>query len=82
MTVLPLLVATFFARASPAHELRLGGLLAGSMIDPPALMFATSLATSEAPAALAYLTFYPLTTLLRILAAQVCSPAFADGGRA
>jgi uncharacterized transporter YbjL len=52
VTVLPLLVATFFARASPAHELRLGGLLAGSMIDPPALMFATSLATSEAPAAL------------------------------
>jgi len=51
------------------------------MTDPPALMFATSLATSEAPA-VAYLTFYPLTTLLRILAAQGCSPAFADGGRA
>jgi putative transport protein len=59
----------------------LGGLLARSMTDPPTLMFATSLATSEAPA-VAYLTFYPLTTLLRILAAQVCSPPFADGGRA
>jgi putative transport protein len=81
VTALPLLVATFFARASPAHEFRLGGLLAGSMTDPPALMFATNLATSEAPA-LAYVTFYPLTTLLRILAAQGCSPAFAEGGRA
>ena len=48
----------------------LGGLLAGSMTDPPALAFATNLADSDAPT-VAYATVYPLTTLLRILTAQV-----------
>ena len=46
------------------------GLLAGSMTDPPALAFAANVANSDAPM-VAYATVYPLTTLLRILAAQV-----------
>jgi putative transport protein len=48
----------------------LSGLLAGSVTDPPALAFATSLARSDAPT-VAYATVYPLTMLLRILCAQV-----------
>jgi putative transport protein len=50
------------------------GLLAGSMTDPPALAFASNIAGSDAPT-VAYATVYPLTTLLRILSAQV--PAIA-----
>jgi putative transport protein len=48
----------------------LGGLLAGSVTDPPALAFVNNLANSDAPT-LAYVTVYPLTTVLRILTAQL-----------
>ena len=40
------------------------------MTDPPALFFASSLGRSEAPS-LAYVTVYPLTIVLRVLAAQI-----------
>jgi uncharacterized transporter YbjL len=50
--------------------LELSGLLAGSMTDPPALAFAINLSGSDAPT-IAYATVYPLTTLLRILTAQI-----------
>ena len=45
------------------------GLLAGSMTDPPALAFATSLAGSDAPS-VSYSTVYPLVMLLRVICAQ------------
>lgn len=71
VTVLPLLAVGLFAR----HVLKmtftdLSGLLAGSMTDPPALAFASNIAGSDAPT-VAYATVFPLTTLLRILAAQI-----------
>ncbi|MGA7393940.1 MAG: hypothetical protein WBW78_14890 [Terrimicrobiaceae bacterium] len=50
------------------------GLLAGSMTDPPALAFASNIAGSDAPT-VAHTTVYPLTTLLRILSAQVLAIA-------
>ena len=46
------------------------GMLAGSMTDPPALAFASSIAGSDAPT-VAYATVFPLTMLMRILSAQV-----------
>lgn len=71
VTVLPILLVTCFARAVwKINFMDLGGLVAGSMTDPPALAFATNLAGSNAPS-VAYATVYPLTTLLRILSAQV-----------
>jgi putative transport protein len=71
VTVLPLLAVAVFARAVLKMNFAvLSGLLAGSMTDPPALSFATDLAGSDAPT-IAYVTVYPLTTLLRILMAQV-----------
>lgn len=71
VTVLPILLVTCFARAFwKINFMDLGGLVAGSMTDPPALAFATNLAGSNAPS-VAYATVYPLTTLLRILSAQV-----------
>ena len=46
------------------------GLMAGSMTDPPALAFASSLTRTREPI-VAYATVYPLTQLMRALAAQL-----------
>jgi len=71
VTVIPLLLVGIFARLVwKVNYLDLSGLIAGSMTDPPALAFATNIAGSNAPS-VAYATVYPLTTLLRILSAQV-----------
>jgi putative transport protein len=75
VTVLPLLIVGVFARvALKMNFMDLSGLLAGSMTDPPALAFASNVANSDAPT-VAYATVYPLTTLLRILSAQVLAIA-------
>lgn len=71
VTVLPLVVIGIFARmVLKMNFMELSGLLAGSMTNPPGLAFATNIAGSDAPT-VAYATVYPLTTLLRILSAQV-----------
>lgn len=71
VTVIPLLLVGVFARRIWAmNYVELSGLLAGSMTDPPALAFAGSLCQSEAPA-VSYAAVYPLTMLLRIMAAQL-----------
>lgn len=71
VTVLPLFLGGLFARKALRMNFTvLSGLLAGSVTDPPALAFANHLARSEAPT-VAYAAVYPLTTLLRILTAQV-----------
>src|SRR4030095_2708086 len=71
VTILPLLLIGVFARAVlKVNFMDLSGLIAGSMTDPPALAFASNIAGSNAPA-VGYATVYPLTTLLRILSAQV-----------
>jgi putative transport protein len=71
VTVLPLALIGAFARAVwKLNFMDLSGLIAGSMTDPPALAFASNIAGSDAPA-VGYATVYPLTTLLRILSAQV-----------
>jgi putative transport protein len=71
VTVLPLLAIGVFARVVlKMNFMDLSGLLAGSMTDPPALAFASNIAGSDAPT-VGYATVYPLTTLLRILSAQV-----------
>ncbi|MBL9212168.1 MAG: putative transporter [Opitutaceae bacterium] len=70
VTVAPLLLVALAARALwKLNYIRLCGLLAGSMTDPPALAFASTLAGSE-DVAIAYVTVYPLTMLLRVFAAQ------------
>jgi putative transport protein len=71
ITVVPLAAVALFARlALKLNYLTLCGVLAGSMTDPPALAFASSVSGSEAPS-LAYVTVYPLTMLLRVLSAQL-----------
>jgi putative transport protein len=71
VTVIPILVVGLIARGVlKLNFIDVSGLLAGSMTDPPALAFASNVAGSDAPA-VAYATVYPLTTLLRILSAQI-----------
>jgi putative transport protein len=71
VSVLPLLLIGIFARAVwKMNFMDLSGMLAGSMTNPPALAFAANIGCSDAPN-VAYATVYPLTTLLRILSAQV-----------
>jgi putative transport protein len=52
------------------NYLKICGLLAGSMTDPPALEYANALAPVHAQAA-TYAAVYPLTMFLRVLLAQV-----------
>jgi putative transport protein len=71
VTVVPVLVVGAVGRGLLGHNfLTLSGVLAGSMTDPPALAFATSVAGSDAPA-LGYATVYPLTMILRVVLAQL-----------
>ena len=71
IAVLPLLAVGSWARlVLNMNFVTLGGLLAGGMTNPPALTFVNNLCRSESPM-LAYATVYPLTTLLRILIAQL-----------
>jgi putative transport protein len=71
ITLVPLLAVGVWARGVMGMNfVTISGLLAGGTTNPPALSFACNLCRSEAPT-LAYATVYPLTTLLRILVAQV-----------
>lgn len=71
ITMVPLLFVGVFARLKlKMNFMAIAGLIAGSMTDPPALAFASSISKSDAPS-VAYATVYPLTMLLRILGAQI-----------
>jgi putative transport protein len=71
VTAVPLLLVGFVARRFfNLNYMSMCGFIAGSMTDPPALAFANAIAKSDAPS-ISYATVYPLTMLMRILAAQV-----------
>jgi len=71
ITLAPLVIVGIIARAMyKVNYMTLCGVLAGSMTDPPALAFANTIASSDAPS-ISYATVYPLTMLLRVLSAQI-----------
>lgn len=71
ITIVPLLLVGFIARKYFKKTFfEVCGLLAGASTDPPALAFATKLAGSDIPS-VTYATVYPLTMILRIVAAQL-----------
>jgi putative transport protein len=71
ITVIPLLVVGFIAhKFFRKTYFEICGLLAGASTDPPALAFATRLAGNDIPS-VTYATVYPLTMILRIVAAQL-----------
>ncbi len=70
ITLVPLALATWVGRRwFKLNYVTLCGLLSGSMTDPPALAFANQAVNSDAPN-VAYAAVYPLTMILRIIAAQ------------
>lgn len=70
VTMVPLLVVGVIGRlVFKVNYLTLCGVLSGSMTDPPALAFANSLSDSAASAT-GYAAVYPLTMVMRIIAAQ------------
>lgn len=71
ITIVPLVTGGLIARKF-FHKtyFEICGLLAGASTDPPALAFATKLTSSDIPS-VTYATVYPLTMILRIVAAQL-----------
>ena len=70
VTMIPLLTTAVVTRLWwKQNYLTICGVIAGSMTDPPALAFANSQADSDA-CSTAYAAVYPLTMILRIVAAQ------------
>ena len=79
ITLLPLLVVGVVARLVRRLDyVRLCGLVAGSMTDPPALAFGNALLGGDA-ASTPYAAVYPLTMLLRVVAAQMLVMLLAGG---
>ncbi len=71
ITVIPILVVGTIARLYyKLNYYTLMGMIAGSYTDPPALAYANSVCTKDAPA-VGYSTVYPLSMFLRILTAQL-----------
>jgi putative transport protein len=71
VTILPLLIFGYIARRFFRKTFfEICGLLAGASTDPPALAFALKIAGNDIPSA-TYATVYPLTMILRIVAAQI-----------
>lgn len=71
ITMVPLLIVGFIAaKFFRKTYFELCGLLAGACTDPPALAFALKMAGNDIPSS-TYATVYPLTMILRILAAQL-----------
>lgn len=71
ITIIPILLVGTFARIKyNLNYFTLMGMIAGSYTDPPALAYANSTCTREAPA-VGYSTVYPLTMFLRIFTAQI-----------
>lgn len=71
ITMVPLLTVGYIAKKYFRKTyFEICGLLAGASTDPPALAFATKLTGSDIPS-LTYATVYPLTMILRIVAAQL-----------
>jgi len=71
ITVIPILIVGLIARLKyKFNYFTIMGLIAGSYTDPPALAYANSICSREAPA-VGYSTVYPLTMFLRIFTAQI-----------
>jgi putative transport protein len=71
ITLLPAMLVAIVARWKyKMNYMVICGLVAGSMTDPPALSFANSITSSEAPS-ITYATVYPWTMFLRVLTVQL-----------
>ncbi len=71
ITVIPMVIMGIIAKKYfKKTYFEICGLLSGASTDPPALSFACKLAGNDIPS-VSYATVYPLTMILRIVAAQL-----------
>ena len=71
ITIIPILIVGTIARLRyKFNYFTIMGMLAGTYTDPPALAYANSVCSREAPA-VGYSTVYPLSMFLRIFTAQL-----------
>src|SRR5574344_1092467 len=71
ITIIPILIIGTIARMKfKFNYFTIMGMIAGTYTDPPALAYANSSCTKEAPA-VGYSTVYPLSMFLRIFTAQL-----------
>jgi len=71
ITIIPILIVGPIARIRyQFNYFTIAGMIAGTYTDPPALAYANSICSKEAPA-LGYSTVYPLSMFLRIFTAQI-----------
>ena len=71
ITIIPILIVGTIARLKfKFNYFTIMGMLAGTCTDPPALAYANSICSREAPA-IGYSTVYPLSMFLRIFTAQL-----------
>ena len=71
ITIIPILIIGPIARIRfKFNYFLIAGMIAGTYTDPPALAYANSICSKEAPA-LGYSTVYPLSMFLRIFTAQI-----------
>ena len=70
ITIIPILIVGPIARRMKFNYFTIAGMLAGPYTDPPALAYANSICSKEAPA-VGYSTVYPFAMFLRILTAQL-----------
>jgi putative transport protein len=71
ITVIPILIVGPIARMKfKFNYFTIAGMISGTYTDPPALAYANSICSKEAPA-VGYSTVYPLSMFLRILTAQL-----------
>ena len=71
ITIIPILIIGPIARIRyKFNYFTIAGMIAGTYTDPPALAYANSICSKEAPA-VGYSTEYPLSMFLRIFTAQI-----------
>ena len=71
ITIIPILIVGPIARLRyNFNYFTIMGMIAGTYTDPPALAYANSICSKEAPA-VGYSTVYPLSMFLRIFTAQI-----------
>lgn len=71
ITIIPILIIGIIARKKyKFNYFTIMGMIAGTYTDPPALAYANSICSKEAPS-IGYSTVYPLSMSLRIFTAQI-----------
>lgn len=71
ITIIPILIISIIARKKyKFNYFTIMGMIAGTYTDPPALAYANSICSKEAPS-IGYSTVYPLSMFLRIFTAQI-----------